>query len=37
MSLPEWCAAVMRDDAASEEVTLLDGAAMVGSGNAAPS
>ena len=40
-----WTAAAMRDvaaslvcsgDAASEEATLLDGAAVVGSGNAAP-
>ena len=31
-----WCAAVMRDDAASEEAALLDGKAMVGSSNVAP-
>jgi hypothetical protein len=30
------CAAVMREDAASKETVLLNGAAVVGSGNAAP-
>jgi hypothetical protein len=36
MSLVGWCAAVMRDGAASKEAALLNYAAVVGSGNAAP-
>ncbi len=36
MSLVGWCAAVMRDGTVGKEAALLNDAAVVGSGNAAP-